>query len=271
MALDRQKIERKDFPIGRRGYDPDAVDTHLSSLADEIDELKRSARRRTETLAATASEQVRAIVEAAENSAAAIQRQAEDDAHEIRTEASSEARATREHATAQARHYVGRVSESTAAMVQRLHAMQAEIDALIDALKTGGNRLHADLQMLERNVGDVRDAVGPWPRVEPQAQAERPEAESAKLQGDALQPVQETAVSGPAGESGSGVPATGSSASGADAPGNGVGDDESARFVALNMALSGSTREETERYLSENFHVRDQRALIDDVYASVGG
>ena len=26
MELDRQAIERKDFPIGRRGYDPDAVD-----------------------------------------------------------------------------------------------------------------------------------------------------------------------------------------------------------------------------------------------------
>ena len=38
MALDRQSIEKKDFPIGRRGYDPDAVDAHLKLLADEIDE-----------------------------------------------------------------------------------------------------------------------------------------------------------------------------------------------------------------------------------------
>jgi hypothetical protein len=52
---------------------------------------------------------------------------------------------------------------------------------------------------------------------------------------------------------------------------NGDGDDESARFVALNMALSGSTREEVDRYLTENFHVRDQRGLLDEVYASVGG
>ena len=65
MALDRQSIEKKDFPIGRRGYDPDAVDAHLRMLADEIDELKRSARRRSESLAAAASEQVRSIVEAA--------------------------------------------------------------------------------------------------------------------------------------------------------------------------------------------------------------
>src|SRR5947208_8371393 len=90
VALDRQSIEKKDFPIGRRGYDPDAVDAHLSALADEIDELKRSARRRSESLAAAASEQVRSIVEAAETTASDIQRQAEEEAREIRAEASSE-------------------------------------------------------------------------------------------------------------------------------------------------------------------------------------
>ena len=84
MALERQSIEKKDFPIGRRGYDPEAVDAHLRMLAEELEELKRSSRRRTETLASAASEQVRAIVEAAETSAAEIQRQAEDEAREIR-------------------------------------------------------------------------------------------------------------------------------------------------------------------------------------------
>ena len=265
MALDRQRIERKDFPIGRRGYDPDAVDAHLAALADEVDELKRSARRRTETLAAAASEQVRAIVEAAETSAAEIQRQAEDEASEIRSEASTEARATREQATAQAREYVGRVSESTSTMLQRLEAMESELGALIEALKTGGNRLNADLQLLENNLEEVRDAVNPRPRFQPEPAAgygaparaaaaayeERPEAEaeSAKLHGDALD-------AGRAGEQA--------------APVNG-GDDESARLVALNMALNGTPRDETERYLAENFHVRDQRGLLDEVYASVGG
>src|SRR5579871_3290802 len=100
MSLERQSIEKKDFPIGRRGYDPDAVDAHLAKLADEIDELKLSSRRRSETLASAASEQVRAIVEAAESSAAEIQRQAEEEARDIRAEATEEARTTREQATA---------------------------------------------------------------------------------------------------------------------------------------------------------------------------
>jgi len=124
VALDRQSIEKKDFPVGRRGYDPEAVDAHLATLADEIAEYKRSSRRRNDTLASSASEQVRAIVEAAENSAAEIQRQAEEEAHDIRAEAAEEAQSTRQQATAQARDYVGKVSESTAVMLQRLDAME---------------------------------------------------------------------------------------------------------------------------------------------------
>ena len=141
MALDRQSIEKKDFPIGRRGYDPDAVDAHLKLLADEIDELKRSARRRSESLAAAASEQVRSIVEAAETTASDIQRQAEDEARDIRAEASSEADSTREHATAEARDYVGKVAESTTGMLERIDAMENELGALIESLRTGSNRL----------------------------------------------------------------------------------------------------------------------------------
>src|SRR5579871_6461243 len=127
MSLERQSIEKKDFPIGRRGYDPDAVDSHLAKLADEVEELKLASRRRSETLASTASDQVRAIVEAAENSAAEIQRLAEDEARDIRAEAAEEAQSTREQATSQAREYVGKVSESTSVMLQRLDAMESEL------------------------------------------------------------------------------------------------------------------------------------------------
>ncbi len=168
MALDRQSIEKKDFPIGRRGYDPDAVDSHLSALADEIDELKRSARRRSESLAAAASEQVRSIVEAAETTAADIQRQAEDEARDIRAEASSEAESTREHATSEARDYVGKVSESTSGMLERIDAMENELNALIESLRTGSNRLTADLQLLEGNLAAVKNAVVPRPQFEPE-------------------------------------------------------------------------------------------------------
>lgn len=269
MALERQTIEKKDFPIGRRGYDPEAVDTHLKSVADEIEELKRSARRRTETLASSASEQVRSIVEAAETSAADIQRQAEDEAREIRTEASDEANATREQAAAQAREYVGRVSESTAVMLQRLDAMESELGALVEALRTGANRLNADLQLLEGNLSEVSDAVAPRPHFEPESTPPAAEAEDEPLAsapaGDSAEPAPEPVAAEP--ESLAAKPA-GESVAGNSAS---TPEDEGARLIALNMALNGTPREETDRYLSQNFELRDRGSLLDEVYASVEG
>jgi DivIVA domain-containing protein len=321
VALDRQRIERKDFPIGRRGYDPDAVDAHLAALADELDEFKRSSRRRSESLASAASEQVRSIVEAAETSASEIQRQAEDEARDIRAEASTEAQTTREQATTQAREYVGNVSESTATMLERLDAMQNELGALFDALRTGSNRLGADLQLVERNLEEVRDAVAPRPRFEPEqpAQASRapqpavptPPAPPATPAPQAATPAAEAGNAGspavtPSAAPGSSVeppaevafpPAVPESPGGGqpDLPelepdqgprphGDALGqatpvavgsaggaateDSESARLVALNMAMDRKPREETERYLAENFRLSDLRGLVDDVYSS---
>ena len=47
-------------------------------------------------------------------------------------------------------------------------------------------------------------------------------------------------------------------------------DDAGARLIALNMALSGSSREETAAYLAEHFELADPDALLDDVYARAG-
>ena len=49
------------------------------------------------------------------------------------------------------------------------------------------------------------------------------------------------------------------------------GDLDGARLVALNMALNGESRAETERYLAENFELPDRLKLIDEVYAAVEG
>ncbi len=277
MALDRQSIEKKDFPIGRRGYDPDAVDAHLKLLADEIDELKRSARRRSESLAAAASEQVRSIVEAAETTAADIQRQAEEEAREIRAEATSEADATREHATGEAREYVGKVAESTTGMLERIDAMESELGALIESLRTGSNRLNADLQLLEGNLAAVKNAVVPRPAFEPEAggpaqraaSAPRAAVEQAGPAVPSAEPFEESV--GVAGAAGGEVLAEPSAQAAAEPsaarPSNG-GDDESARLIALNMVMNRTPRDEIDRYLAENFRLTDRRGLLDEVYSS---
>jgi DivIVA domain-containing protein len=264
--LDRQSIEKKDFPVGRRGYDPEAVDAHLSSLADEIAELKRSARRRSDTLASSASDQVRAIVEAAENSAADIQRDAEVEAREIRDEANSEAQATKEQATEQARDYVGKVSESTDTMLTRLDSMQGELDQLIESLRSGSGRLNSDLKLLETNLNEVRGVVAPRPSFE---------LEEAAAQAAAAEAAPAAEESAPAPEVEPELEAEAAPAEAAS-PGNGNGaatedDAEGARLIALNMALNGTPREETAKYLDENFSLSDAGGLLDEVYASVEG
>ena len=37
------------------------------------------------------------------------------------------------------------------------------------------------------------------------------------------------------------------------------------------MALNGTPRDETARYLQENFDLSDQDTILDEVYARVGG
>ncbi len=264
MALDRQSIEKRDFPIGRRGYDPAAVDAHLSEVASQVEELRLSARRHTESLASSASEQVRAIVEAAEASAAEIQRQAETEAREIRTEAAQEAQSARADATSQAREYVGRVSEATTVMLQRLNAMESELTGLIDGLRTGANRLNADLQLLEGNFQGVTDAVGPRAQFETDAE---PSIGGAGGPSDLADGGPEVAV---VQTSVTEVTAVVAEAAVAETAAEPLAEDiEGARLVALNMALNGTPREETDHYLAENFELDDRQQLLDEVYSSV--
>jgi DivIVA domain-containing protein len=44
-------------------------------------------------------------------------------------------------------------------------------------------------------------------------------------------------------------------------------DEAGARLIALNMALGGSPREETARYLAEHYVLPDPEGLLDDVYS----
>lgn len=48
-------------------------------------------------------------------------------------------------------------------------------------------------------------------------------------------------------------------------------DVEGARLVALNMALNGDSREQTDRYLAENYEIEDRARLLDEVYAAIAG
>jgi hypothetical protein len=98
------------------------------------------------------------------------------------------------------------------------------------------------------------------------------EAEPAAAEPEPVAEVQPEAASPPASE----VDASAPEASAPDAeapapePKRPTSIPEGARLVALNMALSGAPRDETDRYLRENYELDDPGPLLDDVYAKVG-
>ena len=183
LELDRQSIQKKDFPIGRRGYDADAVDAHLAHVAGYVDDLRRVAQQppseqapseqpqQPVSLATAAAMQVQAIVEAAESTAADIRRQAQEDAQRTDQEAADAAQQTRDQAVGRAQAHVDGVAKAASVMLQRVAAMESELGALIESLKselgaltqslhTGTDRLTADLTLLSGNMAELYDASG---------------------------------------------------------------------------------------------------------------
>jgi len=218
--VDRDNIERRDFPTGRRGYDPAAVDEHLRRVADEIDELRANpgSRPAPTPLSAGTSEQVRAILEAAETGAA-----------ELRAEAGREAG-----------EHVARVEEAAGGMLSRLDQLESELKTLLEALRRSGEQLNDGLARLQEQVSDFG---GPDAAPEPEPVAE---PEPSREPEPAPEPIAQAE------------------------PPSRNGDEAGARLIALNMALSGTPREETAAYLAEHYDLADADALLDDVYSQVG-
>ena len=135
--MDRDEIERQDFPAARRGYDPAAVDAHLRDVADAFDAVGRQ--RPGPSFAEGASTQVRAILEVAEASA----RQLRDDAGR------------------EAGDHVARVEDAAKGMLDRLDRLQGELDRLLDGLKSTAETLAGSLEELSRDVGTLGAAVAP--------------------------------------------------------------------------------------------------------------
>jgi DivIVA domain-containing protein len=306
VELDRQAIERRDFPIVRRGYDPASVDAHLRALAADVEELRREASSRGhESLASAAGTQVQGILEAAQATAETIEREAAQDAQQVREAANADALRTREEAIARAQEQVAAVSQATEALLARVGTMDSETQTLIESLRSGASQLAGDLAAVETNMSALYDSaagrtgIGESPAgpaeayngddpapvaVPPQETHEAPFVQAlseshAGMQGDpyaaaaygeassAMPPGPRPAE--PAYEQAPLDPST--AHPGEPAPAASSEDLDGARLVALNMALNGDSREETGRYLAENFDVPERERLLDEVYAAIEG
>ncbi len=273
MDLDRQAIERKDFPIGRRGYDPDAVDAHLRALAGEFEDIQRAAAHGSpdRSLASSAATQVQTILEAAEATAADIEHNALEEARAVREEADRDADQNREESLERARAHVAAVEQAASGLLERVGSMEGEVGALVESLRAGARRLASDLAAVETGMHELYDAAS--------GHGGAPVAKAPAAAGPPPEPIQEPPpASVPAEPVAPPEPAPSAEAAQADAPEPAhaeqeavPGDLDGARLVALNMALNGESRAETERYLAENFELPDRLKLIDEVYAAVEG
>ena len=269
VDFDRQAIERRDFPIGRRGYDPAAVDAHLRALAGEFEELQRAALRTRPdlSLASTAGTQVQSILEAAEAAAAEIERQARQDAAARRARTAEPRRRAdprggdrdRRARTSPPSRRRRRCCSSASAR------WTARCGALVESLRAGAGRLAGDLAAVEANMGELYDAAsgrgraaggarGPGRRGRPaHGRSERSDAQPRSPPASPEPPRRPRRPPPPA-------PQCARCRTSRHAGAPRTGDLDGARLVALNMALNGESRADTERYLAENFAPRPAEA-----------
>jgi hypothetical protein len=287
------------------------VDAHLRALAAEVEELQREASSRGgESLASSAATQVQGILEAAQATAETIEQQAAEQAHRVREAADADARSTREEAVARARGHVAAVSHVTEGLLGHVGSLDGETRALVDSLRSGAGRLANDLSAVEGEMEALYDAASGRAGTQPSAESsatvgysgvdqpipvaapethsesfvETPTESHVGMQGDpyteapdvrayADERFEAPAVSQappPSEPVFDEQPLFSEPAAVNDAaPVN--GDLDGARLVALNMALNGDSRQDTGRYLAENFQIAEPEQLLDEVYAAIEG
>jgi hypothetical protein len=248
VALDRDSIVRTDFPTNRRGFDPAAVEAHLTALAGEVEALQRRSSEPM-TLSAQAGEQVRAIVQAAERGAEEI----------------------RGKATAEAADRVARVTEAAERLRARVEQTESDLTDVMSDLRDQARRLSDDLERLRADAARLGAASAESADREPATAAAGPAPREAAPNGtaspDAAAPPPNDAAPSP--PDAAAPPEEAAPPTTAAPPPN--GDAAAARIVALDMALSGKSRDETDRFIAEHYDVSDRAALLDEVYAAAGG
>ncbi len=131
------------------------------------------------------------------------------------------------------------LARASAALHDRVRAVEGELNALTLSLRAGAEEPAAP------RAEERPEAVPPGPVSAAEEEHEAPPTAPAET---------EVAPTSPA-------------AAGAGEQKR--GDLDGARLVALNMALSGDSREQADRSLADTFELADRAKLLDEVYAAV--
>ena len=185
MAIDRQRIEKRDFPLAPEGYVREAVDAHLAAIAEEV---SAGPAVKPGTLAETAAARVRSIVGQAEARGAEIARQAELAAAQRRADTEREQGRVREEAVQRTRTEVRDVASTLEKIVLGLDEAERDVRSVIALLREQARGLAGELALVDREMDRAYEALRPGGAPEPEEEEEpsdHAEAASANGAGDA--------------------------------------------------------------------------------------
>jgi 8-oxo-dGTP pyrophosphatase MutT (NUDIX family) len=135
---------------------------------------------------------------------------------------------------------VRQVSTAARELLERIGTLQEELGSVLGSMHDDAGRLASELRTLERDVAELAPTQDELPALAQETVRDSHEEalEETGLEVKLVAPSDRTPVD----------------------------DEEAARLVALDMALAGSSRRETERYLAEHYVLGDAGKLLDDVY-----
>ena len=301
--MEKEQILRDDFPTSRRGWDPNAVRSHLRAVAKSA-----SPGEGAPALADVAAERVRGVIEAAEEAAAKIENEAQAEADRILDAARSDSERMRAEAQVEVETVLSEAREESAARIEQANAAVGGLISQADELRSRvgllGEELAGSAPSREGTVGEVPggpvivpeptpptipeptpdpvpeptpdpvpeptpepnpDPVPPEPGPDPEPPTPEPEPPppAAEENGTSTDELIAQLRGGSGGNGGGGEDSDDSDSEPSD-----VG---AARLVAMNMALEGSSREEIAAQVGNEFgSVEDVDGLVDDVFARAG-
>lgn len=303
--LNRSAITGVSFSTVVEGYDREEVARHLAVIAERVEQARATGPEASDELHSIlegAQQSAAALRETALREAREITEQARREADVERARANDEATTQIRQANAAVRGLLERVNalqlgvEESQQRVQEAAADMAERLAqssqpLVAVLGERAEALGAELDLigsgLARRESELPTVTGPAPAVaqpaalpasapiplprESQAATGPAEETGAGLAADDLEVAERELATMPAQEAPRAVEpkasAVGPEASAVAPEAARRTGTERARIVALNMALGGKPREETERHLQEEFDLDDSAKILDEAYS----
>jgi len=272
--MEREEIIRVDFPSTRRGYSPEAVEEHLTSVAEYV--IAIAGAERATPASDLVAESAGAVLAAAETAAAEVLALAEVEAERMLAVAREEAERIRAAARSESEEAVsaanleasGRIEQARAA-VEGLVAQADRLRAQVGAL---GRGLASSVPGAESTADARAEVEGDDSEAEAEAEADADGAESTGPTEEAAGEPEAGGEKAAAAPSNEDLIAELRAAPGGPAPGAApAADHGAARLVAMNMALDGASRDEIAREIEVDFgSVSDVEALLDDVLGRVG-